>query len=109
MPISGAVRFPGQPVADVEVRPLCVGIARVCVYRPISGGVCTMDSSRQTTTKTASPAATNIFGSQPLLFAKQFNCRRQNLVGEAILPAAGFEPANSRMGRARLGKAALAG
>src|ERR1022692_2812774 len=72
---SGGPIEAGLPALDDETTvalkpaPLCVGIAPVCVYRPISGGVCTMDSSRQTTTRIASPAATNMSDSQPLLLA----------------------------------------
>ena len=69
---------------------LCLFGPLVC-YRPISGGFCTMESNKQNTTKTASPAATIMSRPSSDISALQSKCRSVrsgNIFGSVPIPAA---------------------
>jgi hypothetical protein len=57
--LRAGARVEARPYFGIG-RPPSVSLRLGSVYRPTSGGVCTMDSKRQITTKTPSPAATNM-------------------------------------------------
>jgi hypothetical protein len=68
----------GQPQIQEEIsignlpgairRPLCVIVSTSWTYRPMAGGVCSIDNNKQNTTNTPNPPTTSMICVSSLLY-----------------------------------------